>query len=114
MRVGIDMRAMMLSATLLVLAVSVIAAGIYVLRVSPLARPEGVPPQARNLGNVVQPSYWHWCEQANGARHCETYSRRGGFPLYSGRYLPVAPEVITQIASLGHKLINGIPIYHEA
>jgi hypothetical protein len=90
----------MLSATLLVLAVAVIAAGLYAVRVSPLARPEGVPPHARNLGNVIQPSYWHWCEQVDGERYCETFSRRGGFPLYSGRYLPVAPQVVTQIASL--------------
>lgn len=90
----------MLSATLLVLAVAVIAAGLYAVRVSPLARPEGVPPRARNLGNFVQPSYWYRCEQVDGERYCETFSRRGGFPLYSGRYLPVAPQVVTQIASL--------------
>lgn len=87
-------------AILFVLLVMTVAAGPYVLRTLPLARPDGVPPQARNLGSIIKPTYWHWCEETNGVRRCETYTRNGGIRLYSGLYLPVAPDDILRLRGL--------------
>lgn len=70
---------------------------LYLRNMSPLARPQGVPEQAYNLGNLVQPSYWHWCDDGDLIKYCEAFGRSGGFPIYSGVYMPIPPLVISNL-----------------
>jgi hypothetical protein len=85
----------------LMVFVFVFVFSLWVFRLSSLARPRGVPFQARNLGNIVQLSYWHWCQEIDGYRACETYTRSGGFPVYSGLYLPITPKFSLKLSEFG-------------
>lgn len=110
MKMRAGMRSVYLIGVILTLILVLGVIALHSLRVGILARPDGVPSQARNLGTVIQPSYWHWCQDENSERYCETYPRQGGFPIYSGYYLPVGPETISDMASLD---VHSYPDAHE-
>lgn len=75
-----------------VLILSAVIAAAIIGNIFPL-RPEGAPKGSRNLGNLLQQSYWIYCDSSIGDLiYCETYPRTGGEFISNGIYIKMSPS----------------------